>query len=320
VRRTSTIDSTWSQLVPGRVDVDARARDLRTGPDGSGQVLGEFRMRAVVDYVDRARLLEIDSDPAVPALQSLLGLSARSGFRAEAVQRLPDEAAAKSLLNLLLDDLPGAMLVSGYAGGRLADDRGMSPQQRAADARRVNEALSSQADLCSGWRSGGTIMIDIDRGDAPPMVTGPPASGFRLDDDPVGWHQTEPLAAHSMRRLRRLDLIPGEPQPVDVYFRDSHMSADGEETSIHEYSVTGAVREGLVVALEAVPRALPWVECPHAAASATWVVGNSVTGLRPRVRAEFTGIDTCTHLNDVLRSLEDIEVLGPMLGPAPDRP
>jgi hypothetical protein len=31
------------------------------------------------------------------------------------------------------------------------------------------------------------------------------------------------------------------------------------------------------------------------------------------VRAEFTGITTCTHLNDTLRSLEDVEALAPVL-------
>ena len=35
----------------------------------------------------------------------------------------------------------------------------------------------------------------------------------------------------------------------------------------------------------------------------------TVMGLRPDVRARFVGPSTCTHLNDVLRGLEDIEWL-----------
>jgi hypothetical protein len=34
-----------------------------------------------------------------------------------------------------------------------------------------------------------------------------------------------------------------------------------------------------------------------------------VMGLRPEVRAQFVGPSTCTHLNDVLRGLEDVEWL-----------
>ena len=34
-----------------------------------------------------------------------------------------------------------------------------------------------------------------------------------------------------------------------------------------------------------------------------------LAGLRPDVRAQFVGPSTCTHLNDVLRGLEDVEWL-----------
>jgi hypothetical protein len=54
---------------------------------------------------------------------------------------------------------------------------------------------------------------------------------------------------------------------------------------------------------------LPYPECPEAAASARRVVGMTTTGLRARTRAEFVGASTCTHLNDVLRALEDVEFL-----------
>ena len=64
-----------------------------------------------------------------------------------------------------------------------------------------------------------------------------------------------------------------------------------------------------VLTCEATPRVLPWVECPEAAASAGRLAGMSVMGLRPDVRAQFVGPSTCTHLNDVLRGLEDVEWL-----------
>jgi hypothetical protein len=54
---------------------------------------------------------------------------------------------------------------------------------------------------------------------------------------------------------------------------------------------------------------LPYIECPDAAASAGRLTGMSVAELRRRVRQELTGISTCTHLNDLLRSLADIGAL-----------
>ena len=54
---------------------------------------------------------------------------------------------------------------------------------------------------------------------------------------------------------------------------------------------------------------LPWMECPGAVASAERLSGMPIAELRTRVRREFTGTSTCTHLNDTLRSLGDLEVL-----------
>ena len=52
--------------------------------------------------------------------------------------------------------------------------------------------------------------------------------------------------------------------------------------------------------------ALPWPECPGATASAGRLAGTPVAGLRRRVRQEFLGVGTCTHLNDTLRALADV--------------
>ena len=61
-------------------------------------------------------------------------------------------------------------------------------------------------------------------------------------------------------------------------------------------------------------RVLPWMECPEAVASAARVVGMPVGELRHRVRRELVGVSTCTHLNDTLRSLDDLAGLIPSLG------
>ena len=54
---------------------------------------------------------------------------------------------------------------------------------------------------------------------------------------------------------------------------------------------------------------LPAPECPAAAASISRIVGREVSTLRDLVRHGFSGPSTCTHLNDVIRSLADVRTL-----------
>ena len=65
----------------------------------------------------------------------------------------------------------------------------------------------------------------------------------------------------------------------------------------------------VVLSSAATARTLPWPECPGAVASAGRLVGEAVAGLRPKVHADFRGTTTCTHLNDVLRSLAGVVAL-----------
>jgi hypothetical protein len=59
----------------------------------------------------------------------------------------------------------------------------------------------------------------------------------------------------------------------------------------------------------ATPRVLPWIECPGAATTAGRLVGRPVAGLRGLVRDELVGTSTCTHLNDLLASLSQVDQL-----------
>jgi hypothetical protein len=104
---------------------------------------------------------------------------------------------------------------------------------------------------------------------------------------------------------------PGAPHPVAVFFRDTHMDADGRETIVHEYSVDLTVdpTTRTVAAITAHADVLPWKECPGAVASAARLVGHPLADLRPWVRETFVGTTTCTHLNDVLRGIADVDHL-----------
>ena len=175
--------------------------------------------------------------------------------------------------------------------------------------------MTSQEDLCAGWAHEATLMVTVRSSGEIPVSTGPSAPILERDDDPLAWHAMPPLPPHAMRRRRRLDVLgpsePGEPDRFDAHFRDSHMDQDGTEWVVHEYSVAGGfdIVGGRVLDIGAVAHVLPWMECPGAVASAERLSGMSIAELRTRVRREFTGTSTCTHLNDTLRSLGDLEAL-----------
>jgi hypothetical protein len=302
----------------GPLVLAGRARDLATGPDGAGTILAIAECTARIDFIGGRVLTEIGTAPHRPALLALLGRRVRSGFRSAVTAADSRLSAEVGLLNLLLDDFPVTTLVSGHAIGA-----GLARQGRTAVPLSLAEATGQpradrprfQRDLCAGFADGGTIMNDVDATGRPPVVTGPPAPPLATSDR-LGWHETGRLPPHAMRRSRRMDVTPGPLVSIDVLYRDSHADEDGTETIVHEYTVSATVdtAAGVLVSCSATPRVLPWVECPAAALSASRLAGLPVSGLRSHVRDSFLGTSTCTHLNDTLRSLEDIPALLKLAG------
>jgi hypothetical protein len=273
VRRTTSHDSFRPDGLMGPVEVVARGRDLRTGANGEASVLGTARLDLSVEYLPNRTVTRITADPPHPGIGKLVGVPASAGFRQAVDQAMPGERVSRSVRFQLLDDLPTALLVSGYA-----------LQAGGAKIRRKGPMLQ-HPDMCAGWVSGGTMLSGMSEEGRPPPHRGPVAPVLETGDDLLGWHQMDVLPVHGMRRRRRLDvwLEDGVGQ-VECFFRDSHVDVDGVETIVHEYT-------------------------PNAVASAGRLGGAPVEGLRRWVRDTFVGLTTCTHLNDTLRSLEDIGAL-----------
>ncbi len=304
IRRTSSIDTTRPDGIAGQMIMEGRARDIVTTADGDGVTVGDARLRATV--VGGSREVEtLRTEPEIAVLQDLVGAVVGPGFRARVDKVVPDQREQQSLLYLLLDDLPGAGLVSGYAVLR-AD---------AVPKARPDEYLEVRSDLCAGWARDGSMMVMLREHGQNPTPLGPPAPRLTRPDDPIAWHPIADLAPMGMRRLRRLDVIPppepGGPHRVDVFFRDSYFDDNAAEMVVHEYSVTATVdgETRTVLTIGATPNVLPWQECPGAIASADRLVGHALGDLRPWVRETFVGTSTCTHLNDVLRGLTDVGTL-----------
>jgi hypothetical protein len=304
VRRTSTIDSTRPEGLEGPLTMHGVARDLLTTAAGAARVLASADLLA--HLTAEHELTDLATRPRLQASDALLGAVVGPGFRAKALAALPDQAEAGTLLNLLLDDLPGAALVSGVV--RLA--AGTIPKAAPHD-----EYLDARGDLCAGWAVDGTMLTIIREDGVNPMTIGALAPPLLREDDPDAWHTFAPLPPHSTRRLRRIDVTTpetaGAPAAVDVFFRDSRFDGEAVEHVVHEYTVQATIdpATATLIDIAAAADVLPWRECPGAVASATRLAGMPVADLRRHVRVEFVGTTTCTHLNDVLRGLADLGVL-----------
>jgi hypothetical protein len=301
VRRTVTLDAQRPDGLDGAVQLVGRARDLRTGFDGDATVIGVAGLSGAVDYHDERRVRRVETDPPAD-LAALEGTPALVGFRAAVARALPGEQTLGTLRHQLLDDVPMVVLVCGVAMSAAGRRLERSPAQQAAQV----------PDLCAGWVETGTMRDEERRSGLIPVVTGPLAPAVAEATDPLAWHELPARPVHTVRRHRRIDVwSDGAHVAVDAFFRDSHLDVHHRETVIHEYLVTATFDPitGAFTACHADPRALPWQECPGAAASAGRLAGVGAADVRAAVRTSFTGPSTCTHLNDTLRALADVAVL-----------
>src|SRR3954469_4447731 len=293
LRRTSTIDT--HPAGTGHFDVDLRARDAVGRGSGGVDVLGLAGVRA--HLADRV-IDDIVADPHDDRLAQLAGSRVGPGFRATVGRLLPDEVAKAGLLHLLLDDWVGAALVSGYAVQHTAITLGVEERLPAGTA-------DHMAGICAGFAEDASLVPYAKRNGTIPWVHGPVAPPLDVD----GVHSVEPLRPHGMRRFRRLDLA--ENGVFDAHFRDSHVDGDGVETIVHEYTVAGTIEASrrAIASVAAHVRVLPWQECPGAIGSAARTRGMTLSEMRDRIRGEFVGTTTCTHLNDTLRAVADLDAL-----------
>jgi hypothetical protein len=305
VRRTATLDFTWPDGLAGDTVLDGRARDLRTTDDGTVTVLAEAALRMVTG---QGRIInEIGSSPELPAgSASLVGESAMSGYRRRlAATGAPD--AVGTPLYQLLDDVPGATLVSGAAWQRWYD-MDVYLEIKADVSQRV------MTDVCTGYQQGssalepdGTLRWRQDR---------QPAVDIDAVDDDLAWHAHPRPDGVTMRRARRIDVwADGPVLHVDAFFQDSSTLPEGGRQSIHEYTLTAAadLETGTVLAITPVARVLPYDECPLAVGHVAALHGLPLGELRGAVLERLRGPLGCTHLNDMLRALADVPALARQL-------
>jgi Protein of unknown function (DUF2889) len=300
-RRTTSIDMTRDAGSLDPVYLDGRARDLWTAADGSVTELGSATLSATIELIARV-VRHVEVTPPVTATSRLAGAPAMSGFRAAADAAAPELRQARDLRYTLLDDVPVATLISGHA---------LSASNLLGDV--TKSGYLPVADQCAGFASDGQLLTSL-AGGGSVTPTGPQAPDLDHGDDTWAWHHVSPLPDYGMRRRRRIDVYQTESPSrvgIDAMFRDTYVRSDGVETIIHEYTLDAVVdaETGVIVESQATPRVLPWQECPGAVASAERITGMTLHDLHFRVRQELSGTSTCTHLNDLLRSVADAGAL-----------
>jgi len=308
VRRTSTVQMSWpGGLGTPELLLECRARDLLTPVDGAPRVLAAADLTVVTG---RERDIQsIDADPPVAGLQRLVGVRAGSGLRGAIARELPEEVEGGTPLYLLLDDLGGATLIAGYTYFRWAD---VFPEMR----RRIESGPTRvMQGTCSGFRPGSIALKDD--GTLSHVRQNTARTASLVDpSDPTGWHELHEHPVIGMRRARRIDVWADEGLiQVDAWFRDSVWTPEGHEEAIHEYQILGSadLATGTLASVHAVPRVLPYAECPGAAPNAAWMAGTELRALRTKVLEQIRATDCCTHLNDGLRALAEVPVLAASL-------
>jgi hypothetical protein len=300
VRRTSHIDMHPRGTTYAGLGLHAAARDLRTDPDGSSTVVASASL--VAELGAKRVLQALHTEPDLPALQVLVGTPVARGFRATIAEIIPDELTAQTPLALLVDDLPVAVLIAGYA------DMYVWPAIPVT-------GTFPRADICAGWAEGATMLAITAETGFIPRPVGPEALDLERDDDPLAWHSLPELPDGTMRRQRLVDVRrEGDGLAVAAMFRDTHVH-EGVRRVLHEYALEATVEDGRFTTCTAVPRVLPWPECPSAAGSASGIVGLPVAAAREYVRTNLRGTSTCTHLNDLLCTLADVAPLIRQLDP-----
>ena len=307
LRRTASVDMSWPDGSSGELVLHGRGRDVVTRADGGAEVLASAELH-VVCGPDRVLRRVVTCTPFEPRVSDLVGLRVGPGFRAAAVAAL-GERHRGSLLGLLVDDLPVTALISGF--GMMRTHVLSGGPRRMASVQRIG--------TCAGWRDGGAPALRAvaeQPGYHPDVVSAPPPVVVAAAVDPDAWHEIPPQAPLTMRRRRRIDVTPGSPATVEAWFRDTAGEADGSEAALHEYTVRGAVDlyAGTVVSLEAIVHVLPYADCPSAAPSAGLLDGTPLRALRMTVRSRLSGVVGCTHLNDALRSVADVDHLAALAG------
>ncbi|MDE8653557.1 DUF2889 domain-containing protein [Novosphingobium album (ex Liu et al. 2023)] len=310
VRRTSTIDVGWPDGPWGDMAFTARARDIVTPlAGGAPQVCAEDGFEATIDR-DRT-IVAIRTFPHRAGEARLAGHRGGGHLRRALEEIMPEERREGTPLYLILDDISGASLVSGWAWSQWTNDW-LHARDGSFDEAQFARAMAERVGICVGFAPGATVHR-LGAGRRP--SSGAPTCDLRDPHDPQGWHAYAEQQGVGLRRARRIDVTRGEAIVIDAAFQDSATRPDGGRQALHEYRIMARVTPDTlgITAIEAEPRVLPFPECPGASRTLDRLIGAPLGDLRAIVLERLRGTAGCTHLNDALRALAEVPRLVSLL-------
>lgn len=303
VRRTTSIDVAWPDGPEKNMRFHGYGRDIFTPENGGDpETLGIDELFAEISP-DRT-IQTIHSEPPRADIEGLVGVRGGGYLRSALNEVLPEEQKKGTPLYLLIDDLSGASLVSGWA----LYSTGAVEIPDMDDAKRTL-MMSERESICIGFRPGSSALeprVDIaSRQNSSRVVP------LHHPEDPHGWHPLKYGRELGFRRARRIDVwIDGDVQ-IDATFQDSAAQPDGGREAVHEYSlhVTADPETLSIRTIEATPHVLPFPECPNAIENIHKMIGRPLGDMRSAVLEVFPRVLGCTHLNDCMRSIAEVPIL-----------
>ncbi len=299
LRRTSTIDT--HPAGTGRSDVDLRARDA-VGRERARWTTSTGWASARISPTAPSSI----SPPIRPTTpRPTCRQPGRPGVPCDGRQAVSDEVRRARLLHLLLDDWVGAALVSGYAVQHAAITLGI-------EAKLPPGAADHMAGICAGFAADASL-VPTPNATAPSRRARPRRTAARHRRHPhrrnasAARHATVPQARPPpddrarcpLPRLATSTATVSRRSCTNTRSRARSMCRRGR--SARSPRSCGCCRGRSAPAPSEVPRASE---------------GMALAELRDRVRGEFVGISTCTHLNDTLRAIADLDALS-ACGPTP---
>ena len=311
IRRTSSLQTLWKPDDDRSYAVVGRARDLATSATCDAIVVGEDAISATVSA--EGRLASLTGNRLKDRLERFAGLRPGGELRKAMARDMAEECRAETRLHRLLDDLPGAAFLSvaawyaweGGVEGHAARTMSMSRLSRPVEG------------VCLSYVRGSSSMTEdgrgIDKNADHPVGPLPLAT-----DDPLGFHSLVETDDPNQWRLRRTDLWCEDGNlVVDAWFQDSSgIEHDPVRRVIfHEYGLVAHIDAGSldITAISVTPHVLPYVTCHAAPATAELLIGRNVRELRGLVPVLLKGSAGCTHLNDMLRALQNVAGLADLL-------
>lgn len=274
------------------------ARDsLTINADDAPVVLAQDRLHIRVD--PHKIITSIATDPPIDGINALVGTSVIAGYR-KRLRAIPAVAAVEAQpIALLLDDLVGCNIISGWVWSKWIDD--------AEELQRWTGDPAAMMNACVGYAPGASV---FDGGDYLSKID--PVPSLVSADDRFALHPLAPDSPQTMRRVRVIDVQDdGDAIVVAAMFQDSGMVPGNRRSAVHEYALRARIDAAsrTVRSLDATPGVLPHRECVRAPAGLAGLIGTPLETLRDGVLRDLRGVAGCTHLNDAVRSLAEAPLL-----------